>query len=222
MKNPSRKLIIVIVVSIVSLCSIVLIVSESQSNIVHLRQEVIPPGEYVPPKKPEMLPKLTSHEEAIAITDDFLKETLGEEFFFNYLNAKGVDEMPYVPYTWAVLYQYAYNGYTVEFIIIIDIDPIPKDQSRIDPDISSVILEPQKVLISEEEAKRIAQEYGLEPPYNVILSCEVEFHRICWRITKKDRENLNLGYLSGVIVDAENGAVLDSWTRGIGDRSCAV
>ena len=222
MKNPSRNLIIVIVVSIVSLCSIVLIVSESQSTIVHIHQEIIPPGEYVPPKKPEMLPTLTSHREAIALTDDFLKETLGEKFFFNYLKVKGVDEMPYLPYTWAVLYSYMYNGYTVEFMIIVDIDPIPKDQSRIDPDISNVILEPQKIFISEEEAKFIAQEYGLEPPYNVILSCEVEFHRICWRIAKKDREKLTMKDLAGLIIDAENGEVLTAWTRGIGDRSCAV
>jgi len=219
MKNPPRKLLIVIAVSTVLLCSVVVILS--QSDIVLLEQKIIPPGEYVP-TGPEMLPELTSHEEAIALTDEFLKEMLGEEFFDNYLKVKGVDELPYLPYTWAVLYEYTYNEYTVEFTVAVDIWSIPKDQSRIDIDFSCVILEPQKILISEEEAKRIAQEYGLEPSYNVIFSCEIRFHRICWRITRKNSENLNLGDLAGVLIDAESGTILEAWTKGIGDRSCAI
>lgn len=220
MKNPPKKLLIIIVVSTVLLCSVVVILS--QSDIILLEQKLIPPGEYVPPERPEMLPELTSHEEAIALTDEFLKETLGEGFFDNYLTAKGVDELPYLPYTWAVLYEYTYNEYTVEFAVAIDIWSIPKDQSRIDVDFSCVILEPQKILISEEEAKRIAQEYGLEPPYNVIFSCEIRFHRICWRIVRKDRENVNVGDLSGLLIDAESGAILEAWAKGYGDWSCAI
>lgn len=220
MKNPPKKLLIVVVVSTVLLCSVVVILS--QSDIIHLRQEIIPPGEYVPPERPEMLPELTSHEEAIALTDEFMKEKLGNEFFDKYIEVKGVDELPYLPYTWAVLYEYTYNEYTVEFMVTVDIWSIPKGQSRIDIDFSCVILEPQKILISEEEAKGIAQEYGLEPPYNVILSCEIRFHRICWRITRKNQENLNLGDLAGVLIDAESGAILEAWTKGIGDRSCAI
>ncbi|KYK37364.1 MAG: hypothetical protein AYK18_10245 [Theionarchaea archaeon DG-70] len=210
MKNPPKKLLIVIVVSTVLLCSVVVILS--QSNIVLLEQKIIPPGEYVP-TGPEMLPELNSHEEAIALTDEFLKETLGEEFFDSYLKVKGVDELPYLPYTWAVLYEYTYNGYTVEFTVAVDIWSIPKDQSRIDVNFSCIILEPQKILISEEEAKRIAQEYGLEPPYNVIFSCEVGFHRICWRITREDLERLTEYDLAGVIIDAESGEILEASTR---------
>jgi len=220
MKNPPKKLLIVIVVSTVLLCSVVVILS--QSGIVLLEQKLIPPGEYVPPERPEMLPKLTSHEEAIALTDEFMKETLGEEFFDNYLKVKGVDELPYSPSTWIVLYEYVYDGYTVEFLIVIDIRCVPKGTSRIDADVSNVILEPQEILISEEEAKRIAQEYGLEPPYNVILSCEVGFHRICWRITRKDLEGLTEYDLAGVIIDAESGEILEASTRVYGGWSCAI
>jgi hypothetical protein len=211
----SSKFLIVIMVGAVLLCSGVVILS--RSDIVHLEQKLIPPGEYVP-TKPEMLPQLTSHEEAIAITDEFLKEKLGNEFFETHLKVKGVDEMPYIPSTWIVLYEYTHNEYTVEFMIVIDIRRVLAGTSRIDEDVSNSILEPQEILISEEEAKRIAQEYGLEPPYNVILSCEVEYHRICWRIVRKDLENLTEYDLAGVIIDAENGTILDASAKGYGDR----
>jgi hypothetical protein len=148
-----------------------------------------------------------------------LKEKLGNEFFETHLKVKGVDEMPYSPYTWMVVYEYTYNEFAVEFTVAVDIWRVPAGTSRIIENISNFILEPQEILISEEEAKRIAQEYGLEPPYNVILSCEIEFHRICWRISKKDKETLTEYNLSGIIVDAENGSVLKSWTRGYGDGS---
>jgi hypothetical protein len=211
----SSKFLIVIMVGAVLLCSGVVILS--RSDIVHLEQKLIPPGEYVP-TKPEMLPQLTSHEEAIAITDEFLKEKLGNEFFETHLKVKGVDEMPYSPYTWMVVYEYTYNEFAVEFTVAVDIWRVPAGTSRIIENISNFILEPQEILISEEEAKRIAQEYGLVPPYNMILSCAVEYHRICWRIVRKDFENLSPGELAGVIIDAENGTILDASAKGIGDR----
>jgi hypothetical protein len=215
MKKSSKKLLIVIIVGAVLLCSGVIIFS--QPDIVHLEQKLIPPGEYVP-TGPELLPQLTSYEEAIAITDAFLRGNLGTEFFETHLKVKGIDEMPYLPYTWAVVYEYTYNEYTVEFTVALDIWRVPPGTSRVDEDFSCIILEPQEILISEEEAKRIAQEFGLEPPYNVIFSCEIRFHRICWRISRKDLENLNPGELAGVIIDAESGTILDASAKGIGDR----
>jgi 2C-methyl-D-erythritol 2,4-cyclodiphosphate synthase len=215
MKKSSKKLFIVIIVGAVLLCSGVIIFS--QPDIVHLEQKLIPPGEYVP-TGPELLPQITSHEEAIAITDAFLRENLGTEFFETHLKVKGIDEMPYIPSTWIVLYEYTYNEYTVEFMIVIDIRRVPPGTSRIDENVSNSILEPQEILISEEEAKRIAQEYGLEPPYNVILSCEVEYHRICWRIVRKDLENLTEYDLAGMIIDAGSGTILDASTKCYGDR----
>ena len=209
----SRKFLIVTAACVIVLCSVVVVLS--QSNIVHLKQELIPPGEYVP-TGPEMDPPLTFHEEAIKSADEFLKEKLGNEFFETYIKVKGVDECPYLPYTWMVLYEYTYNGYTVEFTIAVDIWYVLKDESRIDVDFSCTILEPQKILISEEDAKRIAQEYGLEPPYNMIFSCEIEYHRICWRIVRQDFENVKVGELAGVIIDAETGIILDASPKGIG------
>ena len=215
----SRKFLIVTAACVILLCSVVVVLS--QSNIVHLKQELIPPGEYVP-TGPEMDSPLTSHEEAIKLTDEFLKEKLGNEFFETHIKVKGVDEWPYSPSTWIVLYDYTYNGYTVEFMIAVNIWYVPVGTSRIDVDFSCTILEPQKILISEEDAKRIAQEYGLEPPYNFILSCEIEYHRICWRIASRNEESLTQYDLLGVIIDAENGAVLATWTKGIGDGSCSA
>ena len=216
MKKSSKKLFIVIIVGAVLLCSGVIIFS--QPDIVHLEQKLIPPGEYVP-TGPELLPQITSYEEAIAITDAFLRENLGTEFFETHLKVKGIDEMPYLPSTWAVVYEYTYHEYTVEFMIVIDIWRVPPGTSRVDEDFSCVILEPQEILISEEEAKRIAQEFGLVQPYDTVLFCGVEYHRICWIISRRDKENLTEYDLSGVIIDAENGTVLKSWTSGYRDGS---
>jgi hypothetical protein len=66
-----------------------------------------------------------------------------------------------------------------------------------------------EILISEEQAKVIAQEYGLYPPYNLILCCEMRFHRICWKITREDIENLKPEDLAGLLIDAESGIVLE-------------
>ena len=211
--KKSSKLLIITFVSAVLFCSVVVIFS--QPEIVHIEQKLIPPGEYVP-TGPERDPPLTSHEEAIKLTDEFLKEKLGNEFFESYIKVKGVDEWPYSPSTWIVLYDYTYNGYTVEFMIAVDIWYVLKDESRIVVDFSCTILEPQKILISEEDAKRIAEEYGLEPPYNIIFSCEIEYHRICWRIVRKDFEKVKVGELAGVIIDAETGIILDASPKGIG------
>jgi hypothetical protein len=213
--KKSSKFLIVIIVGAVLLCSGVIIFS--QPDIVHLEQKLIPPGEYVP-TGPELLPQPTSYEEAIAITDAFLRENLGTEFFETHLKVKGIDEILYIPSIWIVLYEYTYNEYTVEFTVAVDIWRVPPGTSRVDEDFSCVILEPQEILISEEEAKRIAQEFGLEPPYNIIFSCEISFHRICWRIVRKDQESLTEYDLAGVLIDAENGTVLESWKCGYGDR----
>jgi hypothetical protein len=105
-------------------------IRDRQTDIVHLEQKLIPPGEYVP-TGPEMDPPLTSHEEAIKLTDEFLKEKVGNEFFGSYIKVKGVDEWPYSPSTWIVLYDYTYNGYNIEFMIAIDIWYVLKDRPHI-------------------------------------------------------------------------------------------
>ena len=209
MKRPSRNLLIISVVGAALVCSVVIIFSETQW-ITSVSEEV--PSEYTP-IVPEELPPLTSREEAIALADEFLKSTLGDEFFNNHFRVTGIDERPEIPFVWFVVYEYTYNEYSVEMLVAIDIDFIPEDASRIIVDFSGVILKPQGILISEEQAKVIAQEYGLEPPYIMILSCEVEFNRICWRIGKADEENIKMGDLAGLLIDAENGTVIDSWIK---------
>ncbi len=209
MKKSSRNLLIISVVGAALVCSVVVIFSQTQW-ITSVSEEV--PSEYTP-IVPEKLPPLTSREEAIALADEFLKSTLGDEFFNDHFRVAGIDERPEIPFLWFVVYAYTYNEYSVEMLVAIDIDFIPEDASRIIVDFSGVILEPQGILISEEQAKIIAQEYGLEPPYMMILSCEVEFKRICWRIGKADEENIKFGDLAGLLVDAENGTVIDSWIK---------
>jgi len=203
--------------SVVLLCSVVVVLSEAgylEPPIVITAQEVIPPGECVPKKMPERLPSLASHEEAITLANEFLKERLGDEFFNNHFNVIGIDERPEIPSLWFIIYEFIYNGYTIDVSVAVDIGRILKDSPRIVVDFSTVTLEPQEILISEEQAKIIAQENGLEPPYSVILSCEIEFHRICWRIVKQDRENLKTDDLAGLLIDAESGVVLKTWVRG--------
>jgi hypothetical protein len=210
MKESARNLLIVSLVGVALICSIVVIFSESKR--VHSMSEEASP-EDVPEMSDELSP-LPSHEDAIYLTNEFLKERLGDEFFYNHLKVIEIDEFPHLRYTWIVVYQYTYNGYTVDVTVAINIDSISKDTSRIDVDFSNVILSPQKILISEKEAKRVAQENGLEPPYTVILSCEVGFYRICWRVVKTDLEDLGTNDLAGVLIDAENGTVLNTWVRG--------
>ncbi|MGD2250329.1 MAG: hypothetical protein PVF58_18170, partial [Candidatus Methanofastidiosia archaeon] len=161
------------------------------------------------PNTPEKLPRLTSDEEAIAIADEFLKEKLGLEFFNNHLKVIGVDRMFEGSSWWNVEYEYRYNEYTVDLSVSINAGRILKDESRIFFDTSRIIWEPQKILISEEQAKIIAQENGLEPPYKIILYCDVYVYRICWQITKKDTD-LKPGDLAGFLIDAETGEVLDT------------
>jgi hypothetical protein len=204
--NRSEKLLIIISIGAVLACSVVVAFSES-GNVTSVSEEASP-SEYVP-KGPEKLPPLTSHEEAVSVADEFLKETLGEEFFFNHFNVIGLDETPHLPYIWVVLYNYMYNGYTVDTTVAVNSGPIPKDTPRIVVNFSNIILEPQEILISEEKVKKIAQENGLEPPYKeLFLFCNLRFHRICWKIIKDDAE---ITELEGLVIDAENGAVLESW-----------
>ena len=55
---------------------------------------------------------------------------------------------------------------------------------------------------------------GLEPSYKITLSCDFSSHRICWVVMKDDSETLDVGDLMGLLIDAENGAVLETWTKG--------
>jgi len=209
MKKPSQNLLIIALVGAALVCSVVIIFSETQW-ITSVSEEV--PSEYTP-IVPEKLPPLTSDEEAIALADEFLKSTLGDEFFNDHFRVTGIEKIVERSSLSFVVYEYTYNEYTVKMSVAVDVGVVPKDASRIVVYLSTVILEPQGILISEEQAKIIAQEYGLEPPYMMILTCEVEFSRICWRIGKADEENIKIGDLAGLLVDAENGTVIDSWIK---------
>jgi len=208
-KKPSRNLLIITLVGAALVCSVVVIFSQTQW-ITSVSEEV--PSEYTP-IVPEELPPLTSNEEAIALADEFLKSTLGDEFFNDHFRVIGIEKTFERSFLSYVIYEYVYDGYTIEMSVAVNVGPIPKDTSRVIARYSTVILEPQEILISEEQAKIIAQEYGLEPPYMMILTCEVEFKRICWRIGKADEENIRIGDLAGLLVDAENGTVIDSWIK---------
>jgi len=206
-KKSTKELLIVSVVGIALVCSVIVIVSES-GNVTSVSEEAS--SEDAPPSQGGSLPPLTSHEEAISLADEFLIETFGEEFFQEHFTFSRIEERPDLG-TWFVIYHYTSHGYSVDMKIAVNSDRIPKDRPRIHVLFSSVILEPQEILISEEEAQRIAQEYGLEPPYmKLTLSCELVFQRICWIVV---RENAEPEELEGVSIDAENGTVLQSWVR---------
>jgi hypothetical protein len=150
--------------------------------------------------------ELASHEDAVKLANEFLKSRFGAEFLENHFRVIQVDEKPDLPFTWLVRYEYVCDGYAVDISMAIDTGRIPQYNSRILLDSSTVILEPQNILISEEEARTIAQAYGLELPYTVTLSCELEFHRICWKI-ETDSEKGS----AGILIDAERGIVLEVW-----------
>lgn len=176
------------------------------------KSEVIPPNDYNGTKK-ETVPPLSSHQQAIDLADEYLKNKLGYEFFNEHIKLIDINERHDIPNVWIVNYKYIYDEYTTELSVAINSGSISKDKSRVDSEFSRIILQPQKILISEQEAKTIAQKNGLKPSYEVSLSCEIEFHRICWRIVKKDVE---IGDLNGVLIDAENGVILKKWTKGFG------
>lgn len=212
-----KKLVIVSLIIVALACLIVVILSEfryifSQSrNVISVSEESSTGYVFT---GPATLPPLTSHEEAVNLTDKLLKEMLGYEFFQNHFTLVRVDEEPDSFYDWVVVYNYFSNGYTVEMRITVNWRQISEYYPRIDIRSSRMILYPQEILITEDEAKQITKEYGITPPYTMILSCELEFYRICWRITKKGVEELNRGELAGIIIDAENGIVLYAWERG--------
>lgn len=209
MKRSTKNLLIASVVGIALVCSIVVILSESgyvHSVSKEVSSENIPRGHV-------NLPPLTSHEEAINLADSYIRETLGDQFFQDRFTFIRVDERPDLSDTWFVVYEYTSNGYTVEMKIAVFAGRIPEDLPRIHVKSSYIILEPLEVLISEDEAKRIAQENGLEPPYVITLFCRAEFHRIYWKVVRQNAEDLNGGALVGVIIDAETGAVLDAWRK---------
>ena len=202
--NRSEKILIIISISAVFVCSVVVALSES-GNVTSVSEEVssenIPRGQV-------MLPALTSQEEAMTLADQFLKETLGDEFFQTRFTFVEIEERPDLS-TWFIVYAYASNEYTVEMKVAVNAGRIPEDRPRVDAEFSRVLLEPQEILISADKVKAIAQENRLEPPYKELtLSCERMFHRICWIIVKDDAK---IAELEGLVIDAENGTVLESW-----------
>ena len=191
----------------------------SQTEWIYSESEAVP-SEYIP-DLPERLPPLASHEEAITLADEFLRSLLGDEFFTAHFSVKEVrpdvievDGTLYTLSTWLVIYQYTYNEYTTDMFVAVYSNTVQEGTSRINADNSLIILEPQEILISEEQAKIIAKENGLDPPYKLILCCELRFHRICWKITREDIENLKAEDLAGLLIDAESGTVLERWIRG--------
>jgi hypothetical protein len=148
---------------------------------------------------------IASREDAVRLADQFLRDNLGA-FFDNHVTYQCIDEREDLPFRWVVMYRYTYNGHTVLMSVGIDTGLLPHYTSRIDPFLTTALKEPQSIVISTREAAAIASEYGFEPPYTMTLSCEPHFCRICWKIVK-DTENGT----AGLLIDAENGAVLSIW-----------
>jgi hypothetical protein len=172
-----------------------------------------------PEGSPWPLPPLESYEEAIALADAFLIETLGEEFFHERFTFIEIEEFsnaneqhPLLSIVWFVCYDYYSNGYTVRMKVAVDANQIPVDQPRVDILFSNVILEPQEILITEEQAKIIAEENGLKPLFKVILECgsvlidKQHVNRIYWRLISLNHEK---GDFFGIIIDAETGDIED-------------
>jgi hypothetical protein len=209
MKSSPRRILMIILMGAALACSFVLVLSES-GYVTSISREAFYEGT---PRGHVMLPALTSHEEAIDLANSFLRKTLGDQFFQNRFTFVRIEERPELSVTWFVVYEYLSNDYTVEMKIAVNAGRIPEDRPRIHVEFSYVILEPQEILISEEQAKVIARENGLEPPYNITLFCRAELHRIYWKIVRRNSEDLRVGELVGVIIDAESGTVLDAWRR---------
>ena len=202
------KIAIALVLLCVFSCSIVVIISES-SKVTSWSREA--DSSETPEGSPWPLPPLESYEEAIALADAFLIETFGEEFFHERFTFVEIEEFsnaneqhPLLSIVWFVCYDYYSNGYTVRMKVAVDANQIPVDQPRVDVLFSNVILEPLEILITEEQAKIIAQENGLKFPSKAELI--MRSHRIQWKILNENREK---GEIFGIIIDAETGEVLD-------------
>jgi hypothetical protein len=173
----------------------------------------------MPEGSPWPLPPLESYEEAIALADAFLIETLGEEFFNERFTFVEIEEFsnaneqhPLLSIIWFICYDYYSNGYTVRMDVAVNANQIPVDRPRINVLFSHVILEPQEILITEEQAKIIAQENGLKPPFKLMLECGSVFidrqhvNRIYWRLISPNHEK---GDFFGIIIDVETGYIVD-------------
>jgi hypothetical protein len=210
------KIIIALVLLCVFSCSIVVIISES-SRVTSWSRES--DGSDMPEGSPWPLPPLESYDEAIALADAFLIETFGEEFFherFTFVEVKEFsnanEQHPGLSIVWFICYDYYSNGYSVRMDVAVNANQIPVDWPRIDVLFSHVILEPLEILITEEQAKAIAQENGLKPPFTLSLKCNSlpirgkRLYRIYWNIF---RENHEKGDIFGITIDAETGEVLE-------------
>jgi hypothetical protein len=214
--NQVTKIAIALVLLCVFSCSIVLIISDSSK--VHSWSREADSSE-TPEGSPWPLPPLESYDEAIALADAFLIETLGEEFFnerFTFIEVEEftdplIEEIPGISVTWFIHYDYYSNGYTVRMKIAVNANQIPVDRPRISILSSNVILEHQEILITEEQAKAIAEENGLKPPFEVNLRCssvlidKQHIDRIYWNIISQNNEK---SAFFGIIIDAATGAVL--------------
>ena len=217
MKQVTKVAIVLMLLCVFS-CSIVVIISES-SKVTSWSREA--DGSDMPEGSPWPLPPLESYDEAIALADAFLIETFGEEFFHERFTFIEIEEFsnaneqhPLLSIIWFICYDYYSNGYTVRMDVAVNANQIPVDRPRINVSFSHVILEPLEILITEEQAKIIAQENGLRPPFTLSLKCssilidKKEFNRIFWKIVSPNHEK---GEMIGIIIDAETGKVLDSW-----------
>ncbi len=149
------------------------------------------------------IPELMSHEDVIFLVNQVVRTRVGSTFFDDHFKMVKVDETPELPFIWVITYEYTYNGYTVDCLVAVDTGVIPLRSSRIIYELSSIPLEPQRICISEEEARDIARKYGFEP-YTVVLFCNSEFHRIHWKIVGNGESGGGV-----LLIDAENGTILD-------------
>jgi len=158
------------------------------------------------------IPALTSNEEIIEISNEFLENRLGEEYFNKYLNFVSIDERKYIPFVYFVDYLFENNDYETQLNLAINTDKGIKKEDRVIIELSNMILEPQEILISKDRAISIAIDNGLKDPDIILLSCEIEFHRICWRIVDS---NAKFDELSGLLIDSETGKILKKWEKGV-------
>ena len=148
-----------------------------------------------------VIPELKSREDVISLVNQFVKTRVGETFFDDHFRVININETPELPSIWFVTYECTYNGYTVTCSVAVDIGFVPLRSSQIISELSSIVLEPQRIRISEEEARDIARRYGIESCTAALL-CSPEYHRICWKIIGKEREEI-------LLIDAENGTVFE-------------
>ncbi len=155
---------------------------------------------------------LPSRDEAVIIADEFLRKQLGPTFMASHLKIKGVEEQEFSPSLWFILYEYTDRGYTADLTMAIDHTDSPSDPSRVVWDVSRMLASPQEVLLSEEDAERIASEAGLAGPHLADLRFHWEDRRLVWMVWNPEIRGPE--EVAGYVVDAESGEIVQEVSAG--------